>query len=55
MNLKSIIYKVLQTEPMEIDEIAVKLGESVVEIGTTLSIMAIKGLVTESGGKYFVN
>jgi len=52
---ESIIYKVLQTEPMEIDEIAVKLGESVVEIGTTLSIMAIKGLVTESGGKYFVN
>lgn len=49
------IYKVLQLEPMEIDEIAQKLGESVVEIGSTLSIMGIKGLVTESGGKYYLS
>lgn len=49
------IFKLLQLEPMEIDEIARKLGESVVEIGSTLSIMGIKGLVTESGGKYCLN
>ncbi len=49
------IYELLQIEPLEIDEIAQKLGESVVEIGSTLSIMGIKGLVTESGGKYFLN
>lgn len=49
------IYKLLQLEPLEIDEIAFKLGVGVVEIGTTLSLMTIKGLVTESGGKYFVN
>lgn len=48
------IYKLLQLEPLEIDEIAVKLGISVVEIGTTLSIMGIKGFVIESGGKYFL-
>ena len=48
------IYKLLQIEPMEIDEIAQKLGESVVEIGSILSIMGIKGLVTESGGKYYL-
>ena len=40
---------------MEIDEIAQKLSMSVVEIGSTLSIMGIKGLVTESGGKYYLN
>lgn len=49
------IYVVLQNEAMDIDEIARKTGESVVEIGTTLSIMGIKSLVTESGGKYYVN
>lgn len=48
------IYKLLQLESMEIDEIARKTGESIVEIGTTLSIMGIKGLVAESGGKYFL-
>ena len=37
------------------DEIAQKLSMSVVEIGSTLSIMGIKGLVTESGGKYYLN
>lgn len=49
------IYKLLQLEPLETDEIARKTGESVVDIGTTLSIMGIKGLITESGGKYYMN
>ncbi len=49
------IYKLLQIELMEIDEIAQKLNLSVVEVGTTLSIMGIKGLVVESGGKYFLS
>ncbi|HCR35547.1 hypothetical protein A2130_02645 [Candidatus Woesebacteria bacterium GWC2_33_12] len=54
-NMENKIFKALETEPMEIDEIAVKIGESVVEIGSTLSIMGIKGFVTESGGKYYLN
>lgn len=49
------IFKLLQLEPMEIDEIAHKLEINVVEIGSTLSIMGIKGLVTESGGKYYLS
>lgn len=49
------IFKLLQLEPLEIDEIAQKLAISVVEIGSILSIMGIKGLVTESGGKYYIN
>jgi DNA processing protein len=55
VNLELKIYKTLQNEPMEIDEIAQKLNLSVVEVGTTLSIMGIKGLVVESGGKYFLS
>ena len=48
------IYKLLQLEPLEIDEIARKTGMRIEDTGTTLSIMGIKGLVTESGGKYFL-
>lgn len=48
------IYKLLQLEPMEIDEIARRTGMRIEDTGTTLSIMGIKGLVTESGGKYYL-
>lgn len=54
-NLELKIYKTLELEPLEIDEIVRKTGKSVVEIGTTLSVMGIKGLITESGGKYYLN
>ena len=48
------IYKILELESLDIDEIFQKLDINIVEIGTTLSIMGIKGLVTESGGKYYI-
>jgi len=48
------IYKVLKRESLDADEIAASLDKSVVEVGTTLSVMDIKGLVTESGGKFYV-
>lgn len=48
------IFEILKAEPSDIDEIARKTGENVVEIGTALSIMGIKGLITESGGKYYL-
>lgn len=49
------IYKALQLEPLEIDEIARETGMRIEDTGTTLSIMGIKGLVSESGGKYYRN
>lgn len=49
------IYKVLQLEPLDIDEIAMKVGGNIVEIGSALSIMSLKGLLTESGGKYYLS
>lgn len=47
------IYKLLQNEALGIDEIARTTGMRIEEIGTALSIMGIKGIVTESGGKYY--
>ncbi|PIZ48713.1 hypothetical protein COY29_03140, partial [Candidatus Woesebacteria bacterium CG_4_10_14_0_2_um_filter_39_14] len=49
------IYKVLQLEPLDIDEIAMKIEGNIVEIGSVLSIMSLKGLLTESGGKYYLS
>jgi DNA processing protein len=54
-SLETKIFNLLELEPLEIDEIAQKIGENVIEIGSTLSLMGIKNLVTESGGKYYLN
>ncbi|HTK03404.1 MAG TPA: DNA-processing protein DprA [Alphaproteobacteria bacterium] len=48
------IYHILETEALNTDEIAVQINENIVEVGTALSLMNIKGLVTESGGKFYV-
>lgn len=53
--LEQKIYKILELEPLDTDEIAVKLGGNIIEIGTALSLMSIKGLITESGRKYYLN
>ncbi len=53
--LESKIYKALEIEPLDIDEITAKIGGSVVEIGSTLSVMGLKGIITESEGKYYLN
>lgn len=52
--LEAKIYKILIAEPLGIDEIAAKLGGKIVEVGSTLSIMALRGFLTESGGKYYL-
>lgn len=54
-DLESKIYETLQVEPLDLDEMAFKIGGNVVEIGSTLSVMSLKGLITESGGKYYLN
>ncbi len=53
--LEDKIYETLQLEPMGIDEIAAKIESNIVEIGSVLSIMSLKGLLTESGGKYYLS
>jgi len=45
----------LQKEPMEADGLARMLGMSVSKIGTTLSLMQLKGFINQEGGKYHLN
>lgn len=52
--LEKSIYELLKSEEMSIDEIAVALEKSVVETSTTVSMMSLKGHLSEAGGKYFV-
>jgi len=53
--IENEIYKALELEPLNIDEIAAQTEESIVEVGKEVSIMSIKGLLTESGGKYYLS
>jgi DNA processing protein len=53
-DLESRVYKVLELELLDIDEITAKIGGNIVEISSTLSMMSLKGLLTESGGKYYI-
>ena len=49
------IIKKLQTEPLEIDDIARKLDLSAKKTGTILSQMQLKGLIEKEGNKYYLN
>lgn len=49
------ILELLKREPIEIDDVSRKFGVSVSEIGTTLSLMTMKGLIFQKGRKYFAN
>lgn len=45
----------LKREPMEADAIARALGISVAKIGTTLSLMQLKGLIQQEENKYYID
>lgn len=49
------ILELLKREAMEIDDISRKFGLSASEIGATLSLMAMKGLISQKGRKYFAD
>jgi len=53
-SIEQRIIRELEREPIEIDFLARSLGISAAEIGTRISLMQIKGLVREEGGKYYV-
>jgi DNA processing protein len=54
VGIEGEIFRLLKDEPLNADEIAVQINKNVVEVGTTLSVMGIKGLVVESGGKFYL-
>jgi len=52
--LEKKIYQVLETEPLTADEIAKTVGQNIVEVGKTLSLLSLKGLISEFAGKYYL-
>ena len=53
--LEKKIYLALRLEPLTVDEIIAAVGEDVVEVGKTLSLMSLRGIIEESGGKFYTS
>ncbi|CAN5284043.1 DNA-processing protein DprA [soil metagenome] len=53
-NLEAKIYQTLQRESMSIDEIAVSIDEDIISITTTLTMMSLRGIISEMGGKFVI-
>jgi len=53
--LEKKIFAALETEPLTVDEICLATNQNAIEIGKTLSLMQLKGLISESTGKYYLN
>jgi len=53
--LEKKIYQTLETEPLTADEIAKTIGQNIVETGKILSLISLKGLISEFAGKYYPN
>jgi len=54
-DLEQKIISQLKREEMEADAIARALGVSVSKVGTTLSLLQLKGFINQESGKYYVN
>ena len=53
--LEQSIVETLAQEPREIDNLSRLVGASASRLGATLSLMQLRGLVSEENGKYYVN
>lgn len=54
-SLEQKIINQLKAEPLKADQIARAVGLPVAQIGTTLSLMEMKGFVSQTLGKYYIN
>jgi len=52
--LEKKIYQALETEPLTADEISKNVGQNIVEVGKTLSLLSLRGLISEFAGKYYL-
>jgi DNA processing protein len=58
INLNSLESKILDSlkrEGLSVDELAVFTGKSVIEVSSVLSLMSLKGIITEAGGKFYIS
>lgn len=53
-SIEKKIFKALQREPLTVDELAQVIGKNIIETGKALTMMSLKGFVTESVGKYYI-
>ena len=53
--LEEKIIAQLKNEPLEIDDMARLFSVPVAQLGTTLSLMQLKGIIINNSGKYYVN
>ncbi len=53
-DLETEIYTILGNENLSIDEITLKLEKDIVEITSCLTMMGLRGVVSEVGGKFYV-
>ena len=51
-DIETKIYKALEFEPLSTDEIALAISGSVVEVSKNVSVMALRGYITEALGKF---
>ena len=54
-DLEKRIVEQLQKEPLEVNNLARLFNMPVSKIGTTLSLMQLKGFINQEAGKYYVN
>lgn len=54
-SLEERILERLKREPMRADEMARVFGIPVAQLGTTLSLMQLKGMLASDNGKYYIN
>lgn len=54
LNIDNPLLVILENEALSTDELARKVGRSIVEIGAELSILLLSGKVIERGGKYYI-
>lgn len=53
--LETKIYKSLLAEELTIDELSADTGINIIKLSTTISMMSLKNLITESNSKYYIS
>ncbi len=54
-SLETEIYTILLSENLSIDEISLKINMDIVQVTSTLTIMELKGIVNDVGGKFYLS
>lgn len=54
-SFEQAVLEELQREPMNVDGLSRFIKKPVAEIGTILSLLQLRGLLLEEGGKYYIN